>query len=149
MITNGSGKGGYGRPPSDSRFKPGHSGNPSGRPKGARNLRSDFTKVLQKRVRIRENGEPRYVSRQEAILLNLCAQALHGDTKASGQLLAMWAKMQFQDAPPSQLKVTPDIDRAIVEEFVRRNKEAASSAAESSPAEDETAVDPSNNDDPD
>src|SRR5688572_30362761 len=28
---------GYGRPPVHSRFKPGHSGNPRGRPKGARN----------------------------------------------------------------------------------------------------------------
>ena len=28
---------GYGKPPQDTRFKPGRSGNPKGRPKGARN----------------------------------------------------------------------------------------------------------------
>jgi hypothetical protein len=31
---------GYGRPPLATRFRPGQSGNPRGRPKGARNLSS-------------------------------------------------------------------------------------------------------------
>ena len=69
MSKDDAGKGGYGRAASDNRFKPGRSGNPSGRPKGARSLRSDFNKVLKKRVQIREGGKPRYARRQEVILL--------------------------------------------------------------------------------
>ena len=38
MSKDDAGTGGYGRPPRDSRFKPGRSGDPSGRPKGARSL---------------------------------------------------------------------------------------------------------------
>ena len=32
---------GYGRPPKDSQFRPGQSGNPAGRRKGVRNLMTD------------------------------------------------------------------------------------------------------------
>src|SRR5207237_8691001 len=45
---------GYGRPPSPSRFKPGQSGNPRGRPKGQRNLLSDLRDELAEKIRIRE-----------------------------------------------------------------------------------------------
>jgi hypothetical protein len=145
MRKNDAGKGGYGRPPSDNRFKPGRSGNPSGRPKGARSLRSDFNKVLTKRVPIREGGKLRYARRQELILLRQRAKALQGHTKSAGQLLAMWAKREFRDTPPSQFNVTTN-DGAIVEDFLRENREAAWASTGTTSTEDETAVNASNND---
>jgi len=146
MSKDDAGKGGYGRPPKDSRFKPGRSGNPAGRPKRARTLRSDFHEVMKKRVQIREDGELRYVSRQEALLLSLCVKALQGDTRASGQLLARWAKTELHDTQRSQSNVTTN-DRAIVEDFLRRNKEVTSAVTETTSTERQTSVDPSNNDD--
>jgi hypothetical protein len=80
-------------------------------------------------------------------LLNLCVQALQGDTKASGQLLAMWAKIEFHGTSPSQSKVMTDNDRAIVEEFLRRNKEVASAMSGMTFTEHQTPVGASNNDD--
>jgi hypothetical protein len=74
---------GYKRPPKDSRFKPGKSGNPNGRPRGARGLKTDLDAVLRKRVTIREDGELRHVSRQMALLLSLYEKAVHGDAKAA------------------------------------------------------------------
>ena len=146
MSKDDAGTGGYGRPPKDSRFKPGRSGNPSGRPKGARGLRSDFNKVLKKRVPIREGGKLRYARRQEVILLKQRAKALQGHTKAAGQLLAMWAKREFRDTPPSQSNVATNNDRAIVEDFLRQNNEAAWASTGTTSTEDETAVNASNND---
>jgi hypothetical protein len=137
---------GYGRPPSDDRIKPARSGNPSGRPKGARSLRSDFNRVLTKRVQIREGGKPRYARRQEVILLKLLAKALQGHTKAAGQLLAMWAKREFRDTAPSRSHVASNNDRAIIEEFLRQNKEAAGASTGTTSTEDETAVNASTND---
>jgi uncharacterized protein DUF5681 len=146
MSKDDAGKGGYGRAPSDNRFKPGRSSNPSGRPKGARSLRSDFHKVLKKRVRIREGGKSRYARRQEVILLKLRAKALQGHPKAASQLLAMWAKREFRDTPPTHLNVATNNDRAIIEDFLRRNREAAWASMGTTSTEDETAVNASNND---
>ena len=121
MSTNDDAEGGYGHPPKGTRFTPGRSGNPKGRPKGSRNLKTDLASVLNKRVAIREDGELRHVSRQEAMLLTLCAKALQGDTKASSQLFAMLTKTESQDTAPSQPDVVTDNDCAIVEDFLRRN----------------------------
>ena len=75
---NDESKHGYKSPPKTGQFKPGKSGNPRGRPKGTRNLKTDLDKILRKRIRIRENGETREISRQEAILLSLFNKAMQG-----------------------------------------------------------------------
>lgn len=121
MSTNDDDEGGYGRPPKHTRFKPGRSGNAKGRPKGGRNLRTDLAKILQKRVSIREDGELRYVTRQEAMLLALYSKAVQGDTKASGQLITTATKPETDGTAPSRPDVITDNDRAIVEDFLRRH----------------------------
>jgi len=121
MSTNDGANGGYGRPPKDGRFKPGCSGNPSGRPKGAHNLKTDLENILKKRVAIRENGKLRYGSSLEAIALKMYDTAAQGDTTASSQLFTISEKGELQDTPPSQPDVVTDNDRAIVEDFLRRN----------------------------
>jgi predicted phage terminase large subunit-like protein len=121
MSTNDGANGGYGRPPKDGRFKPGCSGNPSGRPKGARNLTTDLENILKKRVEIREDGKPRYASSLEAIALKMYDTAAQGDTTATSQLCTISEKGELQDTPPSQPDVVTDNDRAIVEDFLRRN----------------------------
>src|SRR5262245_46560303 len=146
MSKDDAGKGGYGRPPNDSRFKPGRSGNPTGRPKGSRSLRSDFDRVLTRRVPIRENGTLRYARRQEVILLKQRAKALQGHTKSAGQLLAMWAKREFRDTPLSQSNAAINNDSAIVEDFLRQNREAASARTGTTSTENQTAVNARNND---
>jgi hypothetical protein len=112
--------GGYKRPPERTRFKSGQSGNPQGRPKGTRNLKTDLTALMKKRVAIREDGELRRVSRQEALLLSLFEKAVRGDVKASAQIITMLMKMDIHTTPPKPDVVT-DKDRAIVEDFLHHN----------------------------
>jgi Family of unknown function (DUF5681) len=57
-----NGRVGYGRPPMTTRFRPGQSGNPRGRPKGARNLSTIVAAALSERVAINENGRRRQIT---------------------------------------------------------------------------------------
>jgi hypothetical protein len=73
---------GYGRPPKHSRFKPGQSGNPRGRPKGAVGVKSILEKVLLEEHHIFERGKRRWRTMLELLLLSLRDQALAGKPKA-------------------------------------------------------------------
>jgi hypothetical protein len=116
---------GYKRPPKEHRFGPGASGNPRGRPRGTRNLRSDLAQLMKKTVAVRENGKHRRISRQEAMLLSLYDKALHGDVKAATSLVNMVLKLDPSAGENIKDEDLADSDTAIVEDFLRRNQAAS------------------------
>jgi hypothetical protein len=84
---------GYGKPPNATQFRKGRSGNPGGRPKGSLNLATDLTAELGEKITIREDGRPRKVSKQRALIKSLTAKALQGDVRAMTSLLALYARV--------------------------------------------------------
>jgi hypothetical protein len=66
---------GYGRPPRNTQFKPGQSGNPKGRPKGRANFRSMLERRLYQTTKVRVDGDVRNITVLEAAVMRL-AQAL-------------------------------------------------------------------------
>lgn len=80
---------GYKRPPVHSRFKPGESGNPSGRAKGSANLKTLFHKILKEQVSLREGADVRKVTKAEAIMRGLVVGALKGDSRSLGTLFRL------------------------------------------------------------
>jgi len=80
---------GYGKPPRHSRFVKGQSGNPRGRPPGAKNLKTLLSKALNELVIVTENGGQRKISKREAIVTQLVNRSAQADLKAIQILLAM------------------------------------------------------------
>jgi len=72
---------GYGKPPRNAQFKKGQSGNPKGRSKGRKNMRTILSNVLDRNVTITENGQPRKVKFMEALVNQMAAKALNGSTR--------------------------------------------------------------------
>jgi hypothetical protein len=92
---------GYKRPPAHTRFKPGQSGNPSGRAKGSQNIRTLFTKIMREKVSLREGANVRQVSKAEAILRGMIVSALKGDAKSAGAVLRIAEQLgEFNEEKP-------------------------------------------------
>ncbi len=94
--------GGYGRPPSATRFRKGQSGNPRGRPRGSRN-EAPYEAVLGQMVTIRENGLERRVTAAEAFLLHITKRGLEGDGAAARASMAA-----IEDARAKRITGRPD-----------------------------------------
>lgn len=73
---------GYRRPPRRTRFKPGQSGNPQGRPKGLKSLSHLVSRELDRRVFLTEDGRRRRVSKREVLAKQITKDALAGNAKA-------------------------------------------------------------------
>ena len=109
---------GYGKPPRHSQFKPGQSGNPKGRPKGARGFAAELTEELEETIRVSENGKVKKLSKQRAMIKSLVAKAAKGDPKAIQIVLAHEARLRGSDLLTGS--DADAVDRAILDDFVRR-----------------------------
>jgi hypothetical protein len=121
LTRKGGGAGnrvGYGEPPKHTQFKPGQSGNPKGRPKGRKNIKTDVLEKLNATVTVNKNGRLRKISTRRAVLELLGAKALKLDQRSIEQVIRL-AEKYDQPAVESHDSMSSD-DQAILDSLARR-----------------------------
>lgn len=103
LLDNADYEVGYAKPPQSSRFKPGKSGNPKGRPKGARNklpalneerLKAIILEEAYREIKVNEGNRQVNVPMAQAIVRSLAHNAVKGNTRAQRLFSEMLASTE-------------------------------------------------------
>ena len=78
-----------GRPPREHQFKPGQSGNPKGRPRKSKELRTLLEEELGSRIEATVGGRVIKLTKRQAMIRRLVDKAIQGDPKAITTILAI------------------------------------------------------------
>ena len=121
---------GYANPPPEHQFKAGVSGNPKGRPRGARNMANEIDLILSGRVDVTKNGRRERSTRRKVIAEKLIVRAMRDDHKAIETVLKLEGHAQLQGlvggsdrAQPITRETTLAEDEAILAAFMARSRE--------------------------
>jgi hypothetical protein len=112
---------GYGKPPRATRFVKGRSGNPRGRPSGAKNFTTLLNEALNEGVLVTENGGRRKISKREAIVTQLANRAAAADFRAIKILLDIVRDIERQTEPGSRETAEfREADQKVIEQLKAR-----------------------------
>jgi Family of unknown function (DUF5681) len=88
---------GWGKPPIGTRFSKGQSGNPKGRPRGTKNLKTDLMEELRETIVVREGDRAVRMSKQRAMIKTVMNKSLKGDARAIITLIRMMTRFTEPD----------------------------------------------------
>jgi hypothetical protein len=116
---------GYCKPPADSRFKKGQSGNPTGRPKGHPNLSTVLQKTLSERVVVNENGKRKTISKMQAFVKQIVNKAASGDLRAAKQVAELVKSIEQSAERNPQEKGPNELDKKTILNLLKRWEQSA------------------------
>jgi hypothetical protein len=137
---------GYGRPPKATRFKPGQSGNPRGRPKGAKSIPALLEGELNRKIRVREGNRERMLTMRELLVRRLVANGVQKGGRDGDLLLRMLASHAADEGLASLPQALDAQDEAILRRFLETLQVANRSGE---PEEPHPSGEPEASDDPD
>ena len=112
---------GYGKPPRHTRFVKGQSGNPRGRPPGAKNFATLLSEALNETVIVTENGGRRKVTKRQAIITQLVNRSATADFRAIKILLDMLREIESQTEPaPPETSAFSEADEEVLDQLRAR-----------------------------
>lgn len=123
---------GYRKPPKHTQFGKGQSGNPNGRPKGSRNLKTDLQEELSEKILVREGARQIRVSKLRAVIKRQMEKALKGDNRAAAKLLDLLVRLDDleQPAPNLQCPLSDEDERVLVAALARLGGSASFDSSE-------------------
>lgn len=127
---------GYGKPPQHTRFQKGRSGNPAGRPKGARSLQDELNRLLDAKTKIKSNGVIKTVPTRNALCRALIQRAMAGDVRAISKIVEI-AGPAMTDELRSFSTALLETDIGITKRALKRDGQLALDAQEPADATEE------------
>jgi len=114
---------GYGRPPVGSRFRSGTSGNPKGRKKGSKNIKTLIRQAMTETISVQEGSKNRRVSKIEGVVLRQLQTALKGNDRSAMAVIKMAMQLGFLEEPHSEPEGTTlsPADEQILQQLFRRD----------------------------
>lgn len=110
---------GYKKPPKEHQFTKGMSGNPKGRKKGSRGLKTDLHAELSSVLTISINKQPVSGTKQRLMLKSLATRAAAGDVRASALLLPLIMQIFGIEDRGADRKSLSRQDQALLDELLR------------------------------
>ena len=111
---------GYCRPPKNSRFKPGRSGNLKGRPRGSLNLATVLQRALREKVVITSNGRRKLITKLEAAIMQLVDKAGSGDSHSIRHLCQLVASAEERSVEVEPTTQFSEIDQKVLDNILKR-----------------------------
>jgi len=124
---------GYGQPPRHTRFQKGHSGNPKGRPKGAKNLDTLLMESVNERVAINENGVPKKMSKLAVMHKQLANKGATGDLRALQMILQKIEALESRSQAMAGSEPFNEADQEIMKDLGERLRRIATENTNVSP----------------
>jgi hypothetical protein len=105
---------GYGKPPRHTRFQKGRSGNPTGRPRGRKNMATLLSAALDASIIVVENGRRKKITKREAIVTQLVNKSASADLKATQIVLAMLRELEALADGDAESAAFTEADKEII-----------------------------------
>jgi hypothetical protein len=114
---------GYGKPPHHTRFKTGQSGNPRGRPSGAKNLSTLLNEALNEPVVVvTENGGRKRISKRQASFKQLVNEAAKGKWPALKLLVDILQDIERRTEPQTEESSFSLADEKVIAQWKARQR---------------------------
>ena len=127
---------GYCRPPKKSQFRPGQSGNPTGRREASPTIGSRLRALIYSKVTVTEQGRTRRISRLDLMLRQLGNDAIRGDKRAFKLLMEFLHRydVAVEGAVRSEEMTSDDLE--ILSEYLRKTGSSNSDDSSSEGGDD-------------
>ena len=134
---------GYGKPPVDTRFKPGRSGNPLGRPKGAKNKANRLPALNEERMKVvvieeayrmigvRDGDRLVEIPVIQAVIRSIALNAAKGDQRSQRMFADLLQRVEREDKASHDEWVSVALDYKIeCERELERRKKSGETGAD-------------------